>query len=73
LFVLNVHAPTENKIDYVNDSFYEQLERMFDKFPKYQTKMLLADFSAKVGKEDFSNGQLKMRIYMKLLMIMNLE
>jgi hypothetical protein len=33
--VLNVHAPTEDKTDDVKDSFYEELERVFDKFPKY--------------------------------------
>jgi exonuclease III len=33
IIVLNVHAPTENKIDYVKVSFCEQLERMFDKCP----------------------------------------
>jgi hypothetical protein len=36
----------------VKDSFYEELERVFDKFPKYHTKVLLGDFSAKVGKEE---------------------
>jgi hypothetical protein len=35
----------------VKDSFYEKLERVLDKFPKYHTKSLL-DFSARVGKED---------------------
>jgi hypothetical protein len=50
--VLNVHAPTEDKIDDVKDSFYEELERVFDKFPKYHMKILLGNFSAKVGRED---------------------
>jgi hypothetical protein len=36
----------------VKDSFYEELERVFDKFPKYHMKILLGDFSAKVGRED---------------------
>jgi hypothetical protein len=31
---LNVHAPTEDKISDVKDSFYEELERVLDKFPK---------------------------------------
>jgi hypothetical protein len=31
--VLNVHAPTEDKTDDVKDSFYEELEHVFDKFP----------------------------------------
>jgi hypothetical protein len=50
--VLNVHAPTEDKTDVVKDSFYEELERVFDKFPKYHIKILLGDFNAKVGKVD---------------------
>jgi hypothetical protein len=36
----------------VKDSFYEELERVFDKFPKYHMKILLGDFNAKVGKKD---------------------
>jgi exonuclease III len=52
IFVLNVHAPTEDKTDDVKDSFYEELERVFDKFPKYLMKILLGDFNAKVGRED---------------------
>jgi hypothetical protein len=52
IIVLNVHVPTEDKTDYVKDSFYEDLERVFDKFPKNNTKNLLGDFNAKVGRED---------------------
>jgi hypothetical protein len=52
VIVLNVHAPTEDKTDDVRDSFYEELERVFDKFPKYHTKVLLGDFNAKVGREN---------------------
>jgi hypothetical protein len=43
--VLNVHAPTEDKIGYVKDSFYEKMERMFSKFPKYYTEILLEEIS----------------------------
>jgi hypothetical protein len=35
IIVLNVHAPTEDKTDDVKDSFYEELEHVFHKFPKY--------------------------------------
>jgi hypothetical protein len=52
IIVLNVLAPTEDKIDDVKDSFYEELERIFDKFPKYHMKILLGDFNTKVGRED---------------------
>jgi hypothetical protein len=48
----HVHAPTEDKIDDVKDRFYKELERVFDKFPKYHTKSLLGNFIAKIGRED---------------------
>jgi hypothetical protein len=51
VFVLNVNDPTDDKIDDVKASLYEELEREFNKFPKYCMKISL-DFSAKVGKED---------------------
>jgi hypothetical protein len=41
IIVLNVHAPTEDKIDDIKDRFYEELEQVFDKFPKYHMKILL--------------------------------
>jgi endonuclease/exonuclease/phosphatase family metal-dependent hydrolase len=30
----------------------EELEQVFDKFPKYHMKILLGDFNAKIGRED---------------------
>jgi hypothetical protein len=52
IIVLKVHAPTEDKTDDVKDSFYEELERIFNKFLKYHMKILLGDLNAKVGRED---------------------
>jgi hypothetical protein len=52
IIVLNVHAPTEDKTVDLKDSLYEELECIFDKFPKYHTKILLGDLHAKVGTED---------------------
>jgi hypothetical protein len=43
--------PQQDKID--DDSFYDEIERVFDKFPKYHMKILLGDFNAKEGREDF--------------------
>jgi hypothetical protein len=42
IMVLNMHAPTENKEDHIKDSFYEELEQVFDRFPRYHTKNMLA-------------------------------
>jgi hypothetical protein len=69
--VQSFHAPLEDKIDDLNDSFlpYEELECVFSKFPKYHTKSLLGNSSTKIGKKKFSNQQLGMKSYMKLQMI----
>jgi hypothetical protein len=50
--VLNVHAPTEDKDDDMTGSFHEELEQVFDKFPRYYMKILLGNFNAKVGTDD---------------------
>jgi hypothetical protein len=42
----------EDKIDDLKGSIYEKLERVFDKFSKYHTQILLGDFNAKVRRED---------------------
>jgi hypothetical protein len=34
IIVLNAHAPREDKSDDVKDCFYDELEHVFDKFPK---------------------------------------
>jgi hypothetical protein len=53
IIVLNVHAPAEDNMNDVKDNFhYRELERIFDKFPKYHMKILLGDFNAKVGRKD---------------------
>jgi hypothetical protein len=50
IIVLNAHAPTEEKGDDPKDSFYEELEEVFDNFPNSHMKILLGDFNAKVGR-----------------------
>jgi len=52
IVVVNVHAPSEEKSDESKDSFYEELEQVFDHIPKYQRKMILRDFNAKVEREN---------------------
>ena len=52
IIVVNVHTPSEEKSDESKDSFYEELEQVFDHFPKYHMKILLGDFNAEVGREN---------------------
>ena len=51
---------------------YEDLEQVFDNSPKYHMKIILGDFNSKEGRI-FSNRQLGMRLYIRLVMIMGLE
>jgi exonuclease III len=51
IFVLNVHAPTEEPDD-VKASIYEELDHMFEKFPTCHMKTLIGDFNIKVHRED---------------------
>jgi hypothetical protein len=43
---------------------------MFDNFPEYDMKILLGDFNAKLAWKTFLNQQLGMKVYTKLIMIM---
>jgi hypothetical protein len=57
----------------VKDRFYEELQCIFDKFPKYHMKVLSGDFNAKVGREDIFKWRIGSDVYTKLVMIMELE
>jgi hypothetical protein len=46
------HVPIENKADDVKDSFCEETKRVFNKFPKHHTEILVGDFSSKVGMKE---------------------
>jgi hypothetical protein len=52
VIVLNVRVPYEDKGNGVKYSFYEELGRVFDHYSRYDMKMLLDDFNAKVGREN---------------------
>lgn len=50
---ISTHAPTEDKDDDVKDAFYEDLRRAVESTPKHDALLLLGDFNAKVGREDY--------------------
>jgi hypothetical protein len=68
-----VHAQCEDKWNDVKDSFYEELGRVFDQFPRYDMKIVLGDFNAKVGRENIFKQQSETRVYMKLVRTMELQ
>jgi hypothetical protein len=73
IIILNVHAPTEYKIDGMKASFQDELEYVFNIFPKYHTKSLLGDFNTKLVREDTFKPTILNEIYTKFIMIMELE
>jgi hypothetical protein len=56
IIVVNVHAPTQDKIDDIKDRFYKELEHVFDKFPKYDMKIFLGDFTESIWRGSFSRN-----------------
>jgi hypothetical protein len=50
-----VQAATEDKCNDTKDSFYEELDRVFGQFPKYDMNILLGDFNAKVREDIFKS------------------
>ena len=68
-----MHAPSEEKCDDSKDSFCEELEQVFYRFPKYHIKILLVRFNAKVGTENIFKPKSGMRVCIRIVMIMGLE
>jgi len=49
--LINVHAPTKEKIGKIREEFYSLLEQNINKIARLDTNIILRDFNAKVGKE----------------------
>jgi len=63
------------KIDDSKDSFYEELEQVFDNFPKDHTKILIfiKILMQNCGERILANRQLGMTVYIRIAMIVMLE
>jgi len=48
-----VHPTSKKKSDDSKDSSYEKLGQVFEHYPQCHMKILLGDFNAKVGRENF--------------------
>jgi hypothetical protein len=73
IFVLDVHVRSEEKSDNSKDRPYEELEQVLHNFRKYNMKILLGVLLKKLGQMIFSNRQLGMIFYIRIVMIMILE
>jgi len=61
-----VHAPSEEKSDVSKDSLCEELEQVSDHFRKYHMKISVTKFHCKI----FSNRQMGMRVYIRMIMVL---
>ena len=50
---ISIYAPTEDSKEEEKYKFYDQLYKECEKVPKYDMLIVLGDFNAKIGKEDF--------------------
>jgi exonuclease III len=53
LTLLSTYAPTEDSPATMKDEFYDQLSQACEKASKYDILILLGDFNAKIGRENF--------------------
>lgn len=51
--MINVYAPTESADEEEKNILYERLEQEIEMLPKEDTVLVLGDFNAQVGKEDY--------------------
>jgi exonuclease III len=52
LSIINAYAPTEDKEELIEDSFYQEPEKAYDNTPSNDIKMVIRDFYAKIGNEE---------------------
>ncbi|KAF0702148.1 craniofacial development protein 2-like, partial [Aphis craccivora] len=51
IFIINIHAPTENKDETDKDEFFEEVTTIYDEAPGNTIKIIVGDCNAKLGKE----------------------
>ena len=73
IMVLNVHAPSEDKRDDSKYSFTKNWSRFLIIFLGIIRKSYSEILMQKWGEREFSNRQLGMRVYIRIVMIKELE
>jgi hypothetical protein len=68
-----VHATSEEKSDDLKEDFYEELQQIFDHFPRHHMKIVLGDFMQKWAQGIFSNRQFGIRFHIRIVMLLLLQ
>jgi hypothetical protein len=72
IIVPNTRAPTEEKW-WFKGQFLRGITAGVRPLSKHHVKILLGDFNAKLGREDNFKLTIRMRVYMKIVIMMGLE
>jgi hypothetical protein len=49
---ISTHAPTEEKDQLIKDTFYGKLNQIYQRIPAHDTKTIVGDFNARIGREE---------------------
>jgi hypothetical protein len=52
MWVINAYGPTEEKVEDIQDDFYQTLEHIYKALPQNDIKLIVGDFNAKIGREE---------------------
>jgi len=66
-------SPSEEKSNDSKDSFWEELDQVFEHFPKYYITILLGDINAKLRRDNIFKPIIRNDSLCKEVMIMVLE
>ena len=61
--MINVHAPTNEKMEEVKEEFYNLLKQNINQIANSDIEVILGDFNAKLIKKTYTNPPLAMKIY----------
>lgn len=53
--IINIYAPTENAEEEEKTKMYDKIEETIQDIPKQDTIIIMGDFNAQIGKEDYNN------------------
>jgi hypothetical protein len=56
MWIINAHAPTEEKVEDIKDDLYQTFEHIYNALPQNDIKLIVGDFNAKIGKEEIHKG-----------------
>ena len=61
--LINVHAPTNKKMEEIKEEFYNLLDQNINQTARSDIKIIHGDFNAKLVQKTYTNPLLSMEVY----------